>query len=179
MRSFGNIFRAVDCPFDDVENHVRVTDIRLIAGGSAVHSDMLMWDQKDTAESVAMQISQILFSVPQISKKLEELTKEHRRMVSYYCGLWKKYKKAFLVGSFEPLNPQCRYNVVTGCAEDRLDCTYHSRELVSVTYPAKEMIFDNGSGAEGLLLDLGGQGESYEAAKCRCTADPAVLFLDR
>ncbi len=49
MRSFGNIFRAVDCPFDDAENHVRVTDLRLIAGESAVHSDMLMWDREDTA----------------------------------------------------------------------------------------------------------------------------------
>lgn len=86
MRSFGNIFRAVDRPLDAMENHVRTTDVRLIAGKSAVHSDMLMWDKEDTVESAAMQFSQIMFSVPQMSMRLKELSRPHKEMLSYYLN---------------------------------------------------------------------------------------------
>lgn len=171
MRSFGNIFRAVDCPFDDAENHVRVTDLRLIAGESAVHSDMLMWDREDTAAGAALQMIQILFSVPQLSMRLEELPREHKEMLAYYCGLWKRYKKAFLEGSFEPLNPQCRYNVIMGRAGEQLACTYHSRELVSVHQPAREMVFVNGTGREGLLLRLGSGKTVYKMTVRECTGE--------
>ncbi len=42
MRRYGNLFRADDCPLDAISNRVRCSDIRLIAGDTAVHADMLM-----------------------------------------------------------------------------------------------------------------------------------------
>lgn len=168
MRSFGNIFRAVDSPFDDLENHVRITDIRLLAGKSAVHSDMLMWDGEDAPESAAMQFSQILFSVPQISMRLQELSHSHKEMAAYYCKLWKRYQSAFVKGSFTPLNPQCRYNVVMGAFENTLACTYHSRELIVPPAGHSPMVFINGSGREGILLSLS-EGGSYRRKVCGCT----------
>ena len=112
---------------------------------------------------------QILFSVPQLSMRLEELPREHKEMLAYYCGLWKQYKKAFLEGSFEPMNPQCRYNVIMGRAGEQLACTYHSRELVSVHQPAREMVFVNGTGREGLLLRLGSGKTVYKMTVRECT----------
>lgn len=153
MRTYGNIFRAVDCPFDAAENHVRVTDIRLLSGSSAVHSDMIMWHPKDTAESAALQIINILFSVPQISMRLDELSKEHWLMLKFYCWLWKEYQEAFINGTFEPLNPVQHYNIIKGSANGRSVCTWHSNEVISMDILCGDMAFVNGSGEDKLYLD--------------------------
>lgn len=153
MRSYGNIFRAVDCPFDAVENHVRVTDIRLLCKESAVHSDMIMWHPKDTAESAALQMINILFSVPQISMRLDELSEEHWKMLSFYCGIWREYKDAFVSGSFEPLNPICRYNVVKGRSGQQFVCTCHGSEVIRMDTLYDDMVFVNGSAGDRLYLE--------------------------
>ncbi|MDC7290678.1 alpha-galactosidase [Blautia schinkii] len=152
MRSYGNIFRAVDCPFDDVENHLRVTDVRLLAGSSAVHSDMLMWHPGDSVESAALQMIQILFSVPQISVRLETLSESHKSMLKFYCGLWEHYKDAFLNGSFRPNHPKTGYSVILGEWERQMVCTYHSAEVIRLQKAYDEMVFVNGTDGENLCI---------------------------
>ena len=168
MRSYGNIFRAVDCPFDAVENHVRVTDIRLLSGDSAVHSDMIMWHQKDTPESAALQIINILFSVPQISMRLDELSEAHRKMLGFYCRLWKKYQNAFINGSFRPLNPICRYNLVMGSYGQQFACTCHGTEVIPMDTLYEDMVFVNGSASGRLYLEHQGSAEAYQMTVYDC-----------
>ena len=69
------------------------------------------------------------------------------------------------------MNPQCRYNVIMGRAGEQLACTYHSRELVSVHQPAREMVFVNGTGREGLLLRLGSGKTVYKMTVRECTGE--------
>lgn len=171
MRSYGNIFRAVDCPFDAVENHVRVTDIRLLCGDSAVHSDMIMWNPQDTPESAALQIINILFSVPQISMRLGELSEEHQRMLAFYCRLWKQYQNAFINGKFEPLNPIERYNVVKGNMGQQFVCTYHSSEVIFVDKLYSDMLFVNGSAAGKLYVDNESGAKEYRMTVYNCQGE--------
>lgn len=168
MRSYGNIFRAVDCPLGDLENRLRVTDIRLLAGNSAVHSDMLMWHTEDTPESAAMQIIGVLFSVPQISMRLDCLREEHKKMLAFYCGLWKQYQDAFINGTFEPGNPSGRYSVIRGSYGKRLVCTYFAEEVIRVDRSWEEMVYVNGSGGNRLYLAGDGGTLGYEAAVYDC-----------
>jgi len=55
-RKYGNMFRAMDCPKDAVENRMHTLDIRLLGGDAATHSDMLMWHAEDSVHSAALQI---------------------------------------------------------------------------------------------------------------------------
>lgn len=167
MRTYGNIFRAVDCPMDDVENKVRVTDIRLIAGDSAVHSDMVMWHYEDTVESAALQIIQILFSVPQISMRLEELKKEHYQMLEFYCSLWIRFKQAFTEGEFIPLYPAERYSVMKGIYKNTFVCTYHLTALIEMEKSYDEMLFVNGTCRSELMLSMKEEG-MYEREVYDC-----------
>lgn len=171
MRSFGNIIRAVDCPFDDVENRMRVTDVRLLAGNTAVHSDMLMWDLEDEAEGAALQLIAVLFSVPQISMKLEDLPERHAKMLKHYCSLWKQYQDAFLHGSFQPGNPQFRYPVIMGYGKESLACTCHSQELIELEQVKRDMVFINGSGFDGILLRVNAKPAVYDRCICTCTGE--------
>lgn len=154
MRTYGNIFRAVDCPLDDLENRIRICDIRLLAGDSAVHSDMIMWNIKDTLESAALQFVNILFSVPQISMLIDELPKNQYNMLRFYCDFWNKYSDAFINGKFIPLNPHCRYNVLTGYNDDTFVCTYHSNEVINIDKIYNNMAFVNGTYNSILHLNI-------------------------
>ncbi|MCI6466444.1 MAG: alpha-galactosidase [Faecalicatena sp.] len=169
MRSYGNIFRAVDCPFDAVENRVRVTDVRLLCRNSAVHSDMIMWHPKDTVESAALQIINILFSVPQISMRLDELSKEHQEMLAFYMGIWKKYRDPLINGTFEPLNPISRYNVIKGACNGQLACVWHENAVVMLEQIYEKMLFVNGTAIGKLYLDCKESAGRYEIRCYDCT----------
>ena len=100
MRECGGIQRAADCPLDAFKNRTEITDLRLIASKkTAVHSDMLMWDYSASAEAAALQLINVMFSVPQISMRLSELSAEHRKMLKFYLALWKEYKPCFNIRS--------------------------------------------------------------------------------
>lgn len=116
MRKYGNMFRAADCPNMAVVNRNRVTDIRLIGGETAVHSDMFMWHQSDPVESAALQILNIIFSVPQLSVRLSEIPQEHLDMVKFWTSYWNRNRATLLDGKFMPVNPQALYPIIT--AED-------------------------------------------------------------
>ena len=87
LRKLGNMFRAFDCPNDSLMNRVRTTDVKLICGDTAVHSDMLTWSKDADVEYAALQFTSILFSVPQISVKLNERSKEEHSMIQFYTCL--------------------------------------------------------------------------------------------
>jgi alpha-galactosidase len=78
MREYGNI-RAVDCPKSIADNRVRTLAERPLAGKTAVHSDPIVWQDKDPIESAAMELVHALFSAPQISMKMSEFNPTQRR----------------------------------------------------------------------------------------------------
>ena len=109
MRKYGNMFRATDCPNMAVVNRVRTTDLRLIAGNTAVHSDMFMWHKDDPVENAALQILNILFAVPQLSVKLDSLSTDQLAMARYYLSYWKENRSILLDGEFEANDPGALY----------------------------------------------------------------------
>ena len=50
------MFRVGDCPNNFVKNRVGITDLRMLSGQSAVHSDMLMWHPEESPENCAIQM---------------------------------------------------------------------------------------------------------------------------
>ncbi len=114
MRQYGNIFRAADCPGNVVQNRVRTTDLRLLSGSTAVHSDMIMWSGEDTVESAALQIINILFSVPQISVRIDEITEAQGKMLSHWIDFWKENRELFLSEDFRAFHPERNYSRLEG-----------------------------------------------------------------
>lgn len=112
MRKYGNLFRAGDCPDDALSNRVSTIDVRLLCGNSAAHSDMLMWHQAEEPSSAALQILNVLYSVPQISVDLTTLPMEHREMLAFWLSFWRKYRDILLFGQLRPHMPQLLYPLV-------------------------------------------------------------------
>lgn len=112
MRKFGNMFRAFDCPNDAVSNRIRITDIKLLCGNTAVHSDMLTWHKDETVELAAFQVLNAMWGVPQMSILLGSAKEEHLNMVNFYNNYWLKNATIFLDGKFTPSNPLANYPVL-------------------------------------------------------------------
>lgn len=128
MRKYGNLFRANDCPNDGWSNRVRTLDVRLLAGGTAVHSDMIMWHRDESPVRVALQLWAALFSVPQISVRRAAITAEQERALKFFLTFWRANRDLLLGGELEPLFPLELYPVVrTRLGGDVLVACYTDR----------------------------------------------------
>ena len=117
MLSYGNMIRVGDCPGDALKNRVEIASLRLTSGKCPVHSDMMMWNYKDTPEGAARQLINSFFAVPQISVKLARAPKEHIDMLRFYLDFWSKNHRLILDGEFIPLYPDQKYALIISRGE--------------------------------------------------------------
>lgn len=129
---YGNMIRVGDCPNSGLANHVRGTSLRLALDGSAPHSDMLMWHNDDPVESVAMQLIDTLFYVPQISVRFDEIPDDHRRALAHFLRFWRENRRTLLHGRFSAENPEALYTVVRAELDGHLIAALHTKPLLSV-----------------------------------------------
>ena len=155
IRKYGNMFRAGDCPADILLNRVRTLDLRLLSGNTAVHSDMLEWNMSTPVESAALQILNILFSVPQISIRFADLPDDHRKMVRFWLDFARDNKEVLLKGDLIPLHPELNYPLVYARnSEKQVAAVYGAGQVVRINPEQKTCFVINASAETGLILDL-------------------------
>ncbi|MEZ5198625.1 MAG: alpha-galactosidase [Bacteroidales bacterium] len=155
MRKYGNMFRAADCPNMEVVNRVRTTDLRITSGNTAVHSDMFVWHKEDPVESAALQILNILFSVPQLSVKLDSIPEDHFQMVKFWMSYWKENRDVLLEGEFVPLQPGSLYPVLRSSLNNKEIIALYSEQVVTIRNPdLTEIDIVNAKGSTSVILDF-------------------------
>ena len=151
IRKYGNMLRVGDCPIDAIKNRQDIVNMRLTSGKTAVHSDMVTWHNEDSVEAAACQLASILFSVPQISVRLDELSTEHKKMLKFYLDFWNKHKEVLLNGELTAENPECNYSLVTSRGKD---CQITAVYADSVVYCAeKNNIIVNVTKEKGIVIE--------------------------
>ncbi|WP_310393775.1 alpha-galactosidase [Hymenobacter sp.] len=170
MRKYGNMFRAADCPNDALENKVRVLDLRLLAGTTAVHSDMLMWHANESAERAAWQLLYVLFSVPQISVRLAEQPARHRAMLTFWLKFWNDNQELLLRSPLRAQNPQDNYPLVLAGDARRMIVAAYSPDKVAVidTLP-QELLIINASPAGAVTVEMKQDARSKNLLVYDCT----------
>ena len=155
MRKYGNMFRAADCPNMEIVNRVRTTDLRIASGNTAVHSDMFMWHKEDPVESAALQILNILFTVPQLSVKLDSIPEEHFKMVKFWIKYWKENKEILLDGDFIPKNPGALYPVLKSSKINKEIIAVYDDQILKIGNPElTEIDVVNAKGSTEIILDF-------------------------
>jgi alpha-galactosidase len=109
MRKFGNMLRAFDCPGDATMNRIRIADIRMLSGNTAVHSDMVTWHDNEPVELAALQLINTLFGVPQLSMFISKVSFEHKKMIAFYTDYWNRNADVLMNGDFIPSKPLANY----------------------------------------------------------------------
>ena len=163
IRKYGNMLRAGDCPCDAMANRRSIIDLRLISGETAVHSDMLMWSVHDTVESVAIQLASVLFSVPQISVRLDRITAEQKKALSYYLEFWKANRDVLLDGTLYATDPGTVYSKAYSEKDGKAICVNYEDPTVECKW--NSFVVVNCTGGNTIYLD-GGKGKSYKTVNC-------------
>ena len=169
MRKYGNIFRAADCPNLAVVNRVRTTDLRLLSGNTAVHSDMLMWHYDEPVEIAALQMLNVIFSVPQISVRLGDIPHDHFDMIRFYTDYWIKNRSIILDGGFEASFPLSNYPMISATSDEKQIAALYSTSTFSldVNTPDKLDIINAKKSKEVIIVsNLMAGTYDYEIKNC-------------
>lgn len=132
MRRFGNMLRAGDCPYAAGTNRRSTVALRLTSGRTAVHSDMVMWNPAESAETAADQLTAILYAVPQISVRMETLPQPHRDMLRFYLDFWTKNRSILLDGALTAEDPHTGYSLVRAEKDGEAVITAYTKKDVSL-----------------------------------------------
>jgi len=134
---------------------VRTCDLRIASGSTAVHSDMFVWNEKESTEDAALQILNILFAVPQLSVKLDSITDEQFQMAKFWMTYWKQNREILLDGDFIPQRPDQLYPIIRSSLHQKSIVALYSQQLVILddnTITQLDLI--NASGKDELTVNL-------------------------
>lgn len=151
VRQVGNMLRVNDCPCSSEQNKTGITDIRFLAGNTAVHSDMIMWNNSDTVESAAYQMISTIYGVPQISVRLDEITEEQRKMLKFYLDFWVKNRETLLEGKLTAENPENGYSLIKSELDGRAVITAYAKNDVDISDFTSGSII-NASGRDYIIV---------------------------
>ena len=155
MRKYGNIFRVGDEPNNAGGNRVGSMLLRALTGNTAVHSDMVMWHYEDSVESAAMQLIHAIFTVPQISVRLDEVPESHVAMIRRYLAFWREHRDVLLDGKIEPLQPQHAYPVVISETSAKVAAVAYANGFAPLPeVKGRVIILANGTLENRLVLEL-------------------------
>ena len=152
MRKYGNMFRAFDCPGDATMNRLRIADIRMLAGNTAVHADMVTWHRDEPLEIAALQVINTLFGVPQLSIMLSDAPKEYVEMVAFYTRYWNENAETLTQGSFVPSRPLSNYPTQRVSKNGKTIIGIYEPYLVEINDMADEIHILNGQIADRITL---------------------------
>lgn len=168
LRKLGNMFRAFDCPNDSLMNRVRTVDVKLLCGESIVHSDMITWHKEEPVQVAALQLSSIIFSVPQISVRLLERSADEIAMIKFFTNYCSEHKSILLDGKFTALKPLANYPILK--AEDDNTSIYgiYEEMVLSIELDKETFHIVNGKLTEFVILDVNGPQSVWNRKVVNC-----------
>ena len=178
LRAYSNMFRAGDCPNDALCNKTAVLDLRLTSGATPVHSDMLMWHPEEPAEKAALQFVAVLFSVPQISVRMEKISQQQKQMLAWYLDFWRQHRQTLLNGKLRLWDPQAFYSKASAqLGQESITVLYSAtvveknseKTIVVNCGPARKIYLDGFGGASYRIVDCMGK-ETAQGTLAELTA---------
>ncbi|MBO4983827.1 MAG: alpha-galactosidase [Clostridia bacterium] len=152
IAKYGNIFRVGDCPNDAINNRVQSLNLRLTSDTTAVHSDMIMWNNNDTNESVLYQLLAVMFAVPQISVRFDNITSDHKKILANYLNFWKEHRDILLNGELTVQDIDANYSMAQSKKDGQSVAVLYQNVVKVVENSSCEYVF-NSTGKDGIYID--------------------------
>ena len=164
IRKYGNMLRVGDCPGDILANRSQIVNMRMTSGKTAVHSDMIMWSEKDSAENAALQFASVVFAVPQISMLIKDLPQEHIEMLKFYISFWKEYRSVLLDGKLTAKNPESEYSQASSTLDNTTVTAVYTSNVIDtindITVVVNASVFDS-------VIVKNAAGKNFTAKNCK------------
>ena len=137
-----NMLRVGDCAADPITNRIGIAALRLLNGGTAIHSDMLLWGKRESPLNCRRQLLNILFSVPQISVRLTEIPGYQLELIRRYTEYWTENRNILMHGAFRALRPESNYTVMSAEDEDKKITVLHGEPLFTPSGKCEDVFND-------------------------------------
>ena len=167
VQCYGNMLRVADCPMSAVLNRVGIADLRMLSKSVAVHSDMLMWHADEKTEDAALQILNCLFGVLQFSVKLDTMSADVKKMVSFWIKFMEEHMDLLQNSRIRPLEPENLYpEISVNYGSEALTAHYSKGRMVSLDSAYETFYFVNAVKAQSVVLQGCDAEYSYEITDC-------------
>ena len=155
IRQYGNMFRASDCPGDMQINRMRIANLRLTSGTTAVHADMLEWNINEKPEVAARHILSALYGVVQYSVMLRDIPKGQFDMVKHWIEFSQKHRHTLLHSDFRPYHPENCFPILEAeSKKERIITVYQEGVMVEAGAPDRDIYIINATGEEKPVVEL-------------------------
>ena len=168
MRKYGNMMRAFDCPGDATMNRVRIADLKMLSGNTAVHSDMVTWNLEEKVEYAAFQYINTMFGVPQISVMLNDLPESHLNMIRFYTNYWLENSDVLLEGEFFPTSPIANYPIKRASKNGQVIFGLFENQIIELSKAYDDIHVINAKSTEQVVVLTDGNIGSYEIRSFDC-----------
>ncbi len=180
MRKFGNMLRAFDCPGDATMNRIRIADLRMLSGNTAVHSDMVTWNKDEPVEIAALQLINTLFGVPQLSILLRDAPISYIEMIAFYTKYWNANAAVLTTGDFRPSRPLANYPIQQISKNGKTIIGVYDSYVIELENDDNEIHVLNGQIADQITIrsvrDLGNyQCKTYDC-QGKMLEDKVIIF---
>lgn len=172
MQKYGNILRVGDCGGGATINRVHATDLRLLTNnGTAVHSDMLVWNYEAPVETAADQMINIMYCVPQISVFFDQLPEDHQKMLKYYLKFMDDNRHILIDGELVPLGVEASYSQIYARIEGEIIATVYSNPVFVMKEKLNRLVIANGTGNTDVYIDNKCSDAKYSFEIRNCMGD--------
>lgn len=155
MRQYASMFRAIDNCSRAMVNREYIVKLRLLSGTTAVHSDMLIWHKSEPVESAALQLLNVIFSVPQLSVKLATMPESHIKMIKFWTNYWTKNRKVILDGKFIASSPQANYPIIKSTGNDKTIVAVYDNLVIKFDQKASKLLdIINAKSGSDIVVDF-------------------------
>ena len=163
IRQYGNMFRASDCPGDMQNNRIRIANLRLTSGTTAVHADMIEWNSNERPEVAARHILSALYGVVQYSVMLRDIPQSHLQMVKHWIEFSQKHRNTLLKSDFRPYYPESCYPILEAESnEERIITAYQEGIVVKAGKADRDTYVINAAGVDKVVIELSGKPKKVE-----------------
>ena len=149
---------------------MRIASLRLTSGSTAVHSDMIEWNLKETPENVGRAIINSIFGVVQYSAMLKDIPQEHLEVIKKWISFTSEHRETLLHSEFRPHHPELGYPVIEAESDtERIVAVYQDNVVVEAAPRGKRLYILNASDSERIVIRRGeklrleGNTEAYAA----------------
>ena len=173
MRRFGNLFRVGDCAGNYLRNRASILDLRMLMGGSAVHSDMLMFAPFDDPRQNAIQIIGCMFGVMQFSGRPDSLDDDTIRMTKFWLNFLKNHRALLQSRNLKTYESHQLYTWAQATLGSECAVGVYSVDKVIRPEPADTIYIANGCMGERVFIELEGK---YSVRVSDCFGDTVADY---
>lgn len=115
---------------------------------------MIVWDRKASPETAALQFLNVLFSVPQVSVRLNDLPPGHGEMLRKWLAFWKSHRETLLFGELRPMRPDLNYPIIYAYGKDeQIIAVYDGNQVVRIDPERGRVHLVNASDVDSLVIE--------------------------